>query len=87
VSAPQPPQVEPLDEDGVGAAAMGTILWAVALAVMIVLRDRLAASGAQWWIATAACGVGFGLLGLLYATRRRSAYRSARARAAEGSTS
>lgn len=72
------PEVEPLDEDGVGAVAMGTVAWCVALVVLLLLRDRLAESDAQWWIAVAATGAGLGLLGLLYTTRRRAAYRSSR---------
>lgn len=82
---PQPPHVEPLDEDGVGAALTGTVLWAGALLVLIVLRERLTAADAQWWIAVAATGVALGLVGLLYTTRRRSAYRRARAQRSEGS--
>lgn len=72
------PDVEPLDEDGVGAVAVGTAAWAVALVVLLLLRDRLAANDSQWWIAVAATGVGLGLVGLLYTMRRRAAYRRAR---------
>lgn len=78
MNQPEPPKVEPLDADGVGAALTGTILWTVALVVLLLLRDRLTAAGAQWWIAVAASGVVLGLIGLAYTTRRRAAYRRAR---------
>lgn len=78
MNQPDPPKVEPLDADGVGAALTGTIMWAIALVVLIVLRDRLAAAGAQWWIAVACTGVVLGLVGLAFTVRRRAAYRRAR---------
>jgi hypothetical protein len=49
----------------------GTVLWAVALALSIVLHHRLARDGHLWWIACAAVGFGLGLLGVAYCTRRR----------------
>lgn len=73
--------VDPLDVDGVGAVALGTVLWAIAFVVLFVLRDKLEQSDAQWWIAVAATGAGLGLLGLVYTTRRRAAYRRAGAKA------
>ena len=48
--------VDPLDEDGVGAVAIGTALWLVALIVLILMRGTLTASGSQWWIWVAATG-------------------------------
>jgi hypothetical protein len=77
-----PEGVKPLDVDGVGAVAMGTVLWAIAALVLLLMRDRLAESGAQWWISVALTGAGLGLPGLGYTTRRRAAYR----RAAAGGT-
>lgn len=75
------PQVEPLDEDGVGAAVIGTVLWAGALVVLLLIRGRLVADGVEWWIAVAGFGVVLGLVGIGYTTRRRAAYRQ---RALEG---
>lgn len=77
--------VEPLDEDGVGAVKIGTVLWAVALAILLLMRDRLAESDSQWWIWVAATGALLGLPGLWYTTRRRSAYRERAALGPEGS--
>ena len=37
------PDVRPLDVDGITAVAVGTVAWAVALVVALVLRDQLAA--------------------------------------------
>lgn len=71
--------VTPLDEDGVGAVAIGAVLWLIALVVLLVLRGRLTESDSQWWIAVAATGALLGLPGLWFTTRRRAAYRRAAA--------
>jgi predicted lysophospholipase L1 biosynthesis ABC-type transport system permease subunit len=62
---------EPAQADGVVAATVGTALWAVALVVTFLLRDRLRNSGAQWWVWTCATGFGLGLLGTWWVRRRR----------------
>lgn len=69
--------VEPLDEDGVGAVAIGTVLWTIAAVILFLLRDRLAESSAQWWVWVAVTGAALGVPGLWFTTRRRSAYRRA----------
>lgn len=72
--------MQPLDEDGVGAVAAGTVAWLVGLAVLwLFFRDALEAHGTQWWLTVCLVGAGLGALGLLYTTRRRAAYRKARA--------
>lgn len=71
---PTPPEVEPLDVDGVGAVLAGTVAWAVALVVCLVLRDRLAADGHTWWTWVCLTGALLGLPGLWYVRRRRDAY-------------
>jgi len=67
------PSVEPLDVDGVRAVAVGTVLWAVALVVLLPLHASLREDGRLWWIGTCACGVLLGLAGLVYLRRRRAA--------------
>jgi hypothetical protein len=44
-------------------AAAGTLLWMITWAVARYFRDDLAASGREWWIACALCGVALGVLG------------------------
>jgi len=65
----------PLPYDGVGSVAVGTVLWLIALIVMIPFASQLRSAGRLWWLATAACGVGLGLLGLVIVIRRRSRIR------------
>lgn len=60
-----------LDVDGVAVVGLGTVLWTVALVVSLVFETDLRRDGHLWWIATAACGAGLGLLGIAYCVRRR----------------
>jgi MYXO-CTERM domain-containing protein len=63
--------VEPLDVDAVRTVQIGTVLWAVALIVTLIMRDDLQDDGRTWWIWTCVAGVALGLLGLLVTVRRR----------------
>jgi hypothetical protein len=44
-------------------AAIGTLLWTIALVVTQLFRSELAESGREWWVACAVCGVAIGLMG------------------------
>jgi hypothetical protein len=44
-------------------AAIGTLLWAVALVLTQIFRTELAGAGREWWGACALTGVIIGLLG------------------------
>ena len=86
--AVDPALLRPLDVDGVGAVAVGTAAWAVALVDAWLLRDRLEAAGNGWWVWVCLAGTVLGLIGLPYVVRRRSVYRAAKARrAAQASAS
>jgi hypothetical protein len=71
---PAPPPLEANDQQGAGVL---TAVWAVALVIVLILRDRLPA-GERWWIWTCVAGVSMGLFGLWYVPR----FKRARARAA-----
>jgi NO-binding membrane sensor protein with MHYT domain len=73
--------LQPLDVDGVGAVAVGTVVWAVAFVVCLLLQGRLDAAGNGWWTWVCAAGALLGLPGLWYVRRRRDAYRRAAAAA------
>ncbi len=61
---------------------MLTAVWAVALVIMLILRDQLPA-GERWWIWTCVAGVCMGLFGLWYVPRfKRARARTAQQRAA-----
>jgi len=75
------PEVAPLDVDGVGAVAVGTVLWTIALVACLLFRTPLAEAGNAWWTWVCAAGALLGLAGLVFVRRRRDAYR----RAASGS--
>ncbi len=68
-------QLQPLDQDGVAAVAVGTALWAVAFLVLLTQRARLDEAGRGWWLWTCLAGFGLGLLGLQYCRRRRDRLR------------
>lgn len=71
--------LRPLDVDGVGAVVAGTLGWALAFVVLVLMRDRLSESANEWWIWVALTGFLLGLAGVAYSVRRRSVYRRAAA--------
>jgi Protein of unknown function (DUF2530) len=74
---PSPPP--PLEADDQLVIRVITAGWAVALAVLLIVRGSLPA-GQRWWIWTCVCGLAFGLFGLWYVPRLKRG----RARAAAG---
>jgi hypothetical protein len=78
VSSTRRPAPPPLEANDQLVAAVGTAAWAVALIVVLVLRDSLPA-GEQWWLWTCVAGLCLGIFGLWYLPRMKRA----RARAAE----
>ena len=66
--------IAPLDVDGVGAVAVGTILWTVALVLCLVLRGPLADAGRGWWTWVCLTGALLGAAGYAFVRRRRTAY-------------
>ena len=80
---PAPP---PLEANDPRVTIVGTVAWAVALAVLLVLHEQIPVSD-RWWIWTCAVGVAMGLFALWYVprfkrARARKAQRRAEARAA-----
>ena len=51
---------------------VGTVIWAVALVVTLVLHDWLSDRGAGDWVWITVAGVGLGLLGIRIVRRRRT---------------
>jgi hypothetical protein len=76
VPAPRRPAPEPLETSDVAVVAVGTVLWAIALALTLALHDRLADDGNGDWVWIAAAGLFLGLVGLWH-VRRRAARLSA----------
>lgn len=76
---PAPP---PLEANDRRVTVVGTVAWAIALAVLLVLREQIPASD-RWWIWTCAVGVAMGLFALWYVPRfKRARARKAQRRAA-----
>ncbi|HEX9034842.1 MAG TPA: DUF2530 domain-containing protein [Streptosporangiaceae bacterium] len=75
----------PLEGNDQLITAAGTIAWAVALVVLLILRSQLSSSD-HWWIWTCVVGVGLGLFGLAYVPRlkRSRARKAARGGAERG---
>lgn len=70
---PDPP---PMRTNDVRMVQVGTALWALAFLGLLPFRDALERDGRGWWLATCACGVALGLLGLLVVTRRARRHRA-----------
>ena len=75
---PAPPPLEANDQL---VTAVFTAGWAVALVVLLILRDQIPADE-RWWIWTCAAGLVMGLFALWYVPRvKRARTRRARAQA------
>lgn len=65
----QRPDPPPLETDDVKIVLGGTVLWLVALVVLLALK----AAGTEvhdWWLVMCACGAALGLVGVRYCRRR-----------------
>ena len=82
--AAQPAPPPPLEANDQVVIWAGTAGWAVALVVLLIIRDSLPADQ-RWWIWTCACGVAFGIFASWYVPRlKRGRARAAARRAASG---
>jgi phosphate/sulfate permease len=73
-----PPPLEGNDQLVTGIITAG---WAIALIVLLIIRDRLQAD-VRWWIWTCVAGLALGLFGSVYLPRlKRSRTRAAESRA------
>ena len=79
---PSPPP--PLEGNDQLVTGVGTAAWAIALVVLLIVREHLPAD-ARWWIWTCVAGLGFGLFGLWYVPRLKRARAKAALRARDQS--
>ncbi|GLW63876.1 hypothetical protein Arub01_21200 [Actinomadura rubrobrunea] len=86
MTRPRRPDPPPLETDDVRVAAVGTVAWAVALAVLLIvgLPDEH-----RWWLWVCAAGIATGLFGIWYIPRlqRARARQQARDRESGGDAS
>jgi Protein of unknown function (DUF2530) len=75
----------PLEGDDRLITAVITAGWAVALIVLLVVRNDLAAAD-RWWIWVAVAGLGLGLFGLAYVPHLKRSRARAAARRQAAST-
>ena len=76
--APRPSPPSPLEANDQVVIWAGTAGWAVALVVLLIVRDSLP-PGQRWWIWTCVCGIAFGIFASWYVPRLKRG----RARAAD----
>ena len=70
VQRPDPP---PLETDDVKVVAIGTMLWAIGLLVLLLLIVTEAAVVPGWWLGMCGYGIALGLFGVRYCKRRHAA--------------
>ena len=73
----------PLEANDQVVIRVGTAAWAVALVVLLIIRDSLPA-GQRWWIWTCVCGVAFGIFASWYVPRLKRGRARAASRRGEG---
>jgi Protein of unknown function (DUF2530) len=78
VSSPRRPAPPPLEGNDQLVTAIITAAWAVAVIVMLIVRDQLP-PGDRWWLWTCVAGLGLGLFALWYVPRMKRGRRRGRA--------
>jgi len=78
---PSPPP--PLEANDQVVIWVGTAGWAIALVILLIIRDSLPADQ-RWWIWTCVCGVAFGIFASWYVPRLKRGRARAAARRAAG---
>ena len=86
VSRSRLPAPPPLEANDQAVTTVITACWAVALVVLLVLREQIP-PGQRWWIWTCVAGVVMGLFALWYVPRLKRARARSAARRAQASTS
>ena len=74
----------PLEANDQLVAGVVTAAWAIALVVLLIVRDRLPANS-RWWIWTCLVGVALGLFALWYVPRLKRSRAKAALRARDQS--
>ena len=64
-------RLEQSDADAILPVSIGTAVWLLVFAALVVARPALEESGTTWWIGAAAVGVVSGTGGVLFLTWRR----------------
>jgi hypothetical protein len=68
------PDPEPLETDDRWPVVVGIVLWMVAFVVLVVFfRGDLRRHHTEWWLWSCWIGVGLGLYGLRFVSRRQRA--------------
>ena len=80
--AERPPAPPPLEADDQVVIRVGMAGWAIALVVLLIVRDSLPPSQ-RWWIWTCACGLAMGLFAAWYVPRLKGGRARAATRRAE----
>jgi hypothetical protein len=65
------PDPEPVKSDDRKAVLVGLVLWLLALAGLVLFLTPVLASGHGWWLWTGLCGLGLGLVLLVFAHRKQ----------------
>jgi ABC-type nickel/cobalt efflux system permease component RcnA len=76
MSTPDPPQLQPVRNDGIRAMQVGLGLWAVAGLILLLRRDELADQGTLWWLAVCGAALLIGIVTLGIFVKRRSLIRA-----------
>jgi Protein of unknown function (DUF2530) len=77
---PQRPAPPPYEGDDRLITLIGTAAWVIALIVLLIVRDQLAAAD-RWWVWVPVAGIGAGVFALVYVPHlKRSRERAAERR-------
>ncbi len=65
------PNAQPVKTDDRTPVIVGSVVWALVLAALLVFHAYLADNGFGWWIWIAVVGLALGVIGIIYFTIKR----------------